>query len=83
MRSLLETPKKLLETLPSHQSAALEQTNAFIFMLGPRSPIDWDKIPPEKRELANVWYFDSNKYLESWRKIAQEHSMHACMKVLW
>jgi leucyl aminopeptidase (aminopeptidase T) len=75
MRSLLETPKKLLETLPSHQAVALEHTNAFIFMLGPRSPIDWDKIPPEKRELANVWYFDSNKYLESWRKIAKERSV--------
>jgi len=72
MRSLLETPKKLLETLPSHQVAALEETNAFIFMLGPRSPINWDKIPPEKRELANVWYLDSNKYLESWRKITKE-----------
>lgn len=75
MRSLLETPKELLETLPSHQAAALKQTNAFIFMLGPWRPIKWDKIPDEKRELANVWYFDSNKYLESWRKIAQERSV--------
>ena len=75
MRSLVETPKKLLETLPSHQAAALQKTNVFIFMLGPRSPIKWDKIPNEKRELANVWYFDSNKYLESWRKIAQENSV--------
>lgn len=78
MRSLLETPKKLLETLPSHQAATLEKTNAFIFMLGPRRPIEWDKIPPEKRELANLWYFDSDKYLESWRKIAQEH----CVRML-
>jgi leucyl aminopeptidase (aminopeptidase T) len=75
MRSLVETPKKLLETLPSHEAAALEHTDAFIFMLGPQSPIDWDRIPPEKRELANVWYYDSNKYLDSWRKIAQENSI--------
>jgi leucyl aminopeptidase (aminopeptidase T) len=75
MRSLAETPKKLLETLPSHQAAALQQTNAFIFMLGPRRPIEWDRIPNEKRELANAWYLDSNKYLESWRKIAQKHSV--------
>jgi leucyl aminopeptidase (aminopeptidase T) len=75
MRSLVETPKKLLETLPSHQAAALEQTDAFIFMLGPKSPIDWDRIPPEKRELANVWYYDSNKYLDAWRKVAQENSI--------
>ncbi len=75
MRSLVETPKKLLETLPSHQAAALEHTDAFIFMLGPKSSIDWNRIPPEKRELANVWYSDSNKYLDSWRKIAQENSI--------
>lgn len=74
-RSLLEIPKKLLEALPSHEAATLEQTNVFIFMLGPRSPIDWNKIPSEKRELANVWYFDSNKYLEKWRKIAQGRSI--------
>jgi leucyl aminopeptidase (aminopeptidase T) len=54
MRSLLEAPKKLLEILPAHQSAALEKTDAFIFMLGPRNPIKWNEIPPEKRELANV-----------------------------
>ena len=75
MRPLVETPKKLLETLPSHQAAALEHTDAFIFMLGPKSSIDWNQIPPEKRELANVWYSDSNKYLDSWRKIAQENSV--------
>jgi leucyl aminopeptidase (aminopeptidase T) len=44
-------------------------------MLGPRNPIDWNRIPPEKRELANVWYLGSNKYLESWKKIAQENSV--------
>jgi leucyl aminopeptidase (aminopeptidase T) len=75
MRSLREIPKELLEILPPHEAAALEQTNVFIFMLGPESPIDWNKIPPEKRELANVWYFDSNRYLERWGKIAQEHSI--------
>jgi len=72
MRSLIETPKKLLETLPSNQSAALKQTDVFIFMLGPKKPIDWNRIPPEKQELADVWYTGSNKYLDEWRKIAQE-----------
>jgi len=72
MLSLLKTPKKLLETLPAHQVAALEQTDVFIFMLGPRNPIDWDKIPSEKRELANVWYLGSNKYLDKWGEIARK-----------
>jgi leucyl aminopeptidase (aminopeptidase T) len=75
MRSLIQTPRRLLETLPSHQAAALKQTNAFIFMLGPKNPINWNRIPPRKRKLANVWYLDSNRYLDSWRKIAQKHSI--------
>jgi leucyl aminopeptidase (aminopeptidase T) len=75
MRSLQEIPRKLLETLPAHQAAALEQTDVFIFMLGPRNPIDWDRIPPEKQELANIWFLESNKYLKEWRKIAQNRSI--------
>lgn len=73
--SLIEAPKKLLEVLPAHQSAALEKTDAFIFMLGPRNPVKWDEIPREKRGLADVWFYESwrNKFLRSWREIAQQH----------
>jgi leucyl aminopeptidase (aminopeptidase T) len=73
--SLVEISKKLLETLPSHQASALEQTDVFIFMLGPRKPVDWSKIPSEKQELANIWYLESNKYLDMWRKIVQKHAV--------
>jgi len=74
-RSLLEVPKRLLEILPAHQAAALEKTDAFIFVLGPKNPVDWDKIPPERRELSSLWFIESNKYMDSWRNIAQEHSI--------
>lgn len=74
-RSLLEVPKELLEVLPSNQIAALEQTDVFIFMIGPQSPVDWNRIPSEKQQLANVWYLESNRYLDTWRKIAREHSI--------
>jgi len=75
LRSLIKTPKSLLETLPAHQAAALEKTDAFVFMLGPRSPVRWDAIPPEKQELANQWFLESNRYLDAWRKIAKERSI--------
>jgi len=75
MRSLREVPKKLLETLPAHQAAALEQTDAFIFLLGPKNPADWSKIPSEKHELTNLWFLESNKYMDAWRKIAQKSSI--------
>jgi hypothetical protein len=75
IRSLIETPKKLLETLPSNQSATHEQTNVFIFMLGPKSPIDWKRIPPGKRDLADVWYTGSSRYMNAWREIAKDRSI--------
>ena len=75
IRSLAETPKQLLETLPSGQSALLRQTDAFVFMLGPKSPINWSKIPQDRQELADVWYSSSNRYMDQWRKIAKEHSI--------
>lgn len=71
-RSLQEASNDFLETLPSTKAAALEQTDAFIFMIGPAKPVDWSKIPPENQELANIWYLESNKYLDSWRKIARK-----------
>lgn len=71
-RSLQEIPRSTLEALPAHCAAALRQTDAFIFMIGPRNPVDWSKIPTEKQELANIWFLESNKYLDSWRRIAQE-----------
>jgi leucyl aminopeptidase (aminopeptidase T) len=74
-RSLSDVPKRLLETLPSHEAASLEQTDVFIFMLGPKSPIKWDRIPAEKRQLANVWYSDSNKYLDSWWAIGKKRGV--------
>jgi leucyl aminopeptidase (aminopeptidase T) len=75
MRSLVEAPKGFLEILPSHQAAALERTDVFVFMLGPRSPIDWSRVPAEKQELANVWYLGSNPFLDRWRKVARQHSV--------
>ncbi|MFB3888342.1 MAG: aminopeptidase [Candidatus Bathyarchaeia archaeon] len=75
LRSLTETPKEQLETLPSSQSAMLGQTDAFVFMLGPKTPVDWSKIPREKQELADVWYLGSNRYMDQWRKKAKERSV--------
>jgi leucyl aminopeptidase (aminopeptidase T) len=53
----------------------MSNTNAFVFMLGPKNPVDWSKIPEEKREMADVWYLGSNKYMDQWRKTAKEHSV--------
>jgi leucyl aminopeptidase (aminopeptidase T) len=75
IRSLKEAPKKLLETIPSTMAAALEHTDVFIFMVGPKKPVDWSRIPSEKQGLANVWYLESNKYLDSWRQVSKKHGV--------
>jgi leucyl aminopeptidase (aminopeptidase T) len=75
MRSLQEIPKTLLETLSPFETAALEQTDVFIFLLGPKTPIDWSKIPSEKQELANVWFLESNRYMDAWRELARKRSV--------
>lgn len=74
-RSLQEVPRELLETLSPFETAALKQTDAFIFLLGPKTPVDWKKIPSEKQELANIWFLESNRYMDAWRKLAQKRSV--------
>ncbi|HXX87614.1 MAG TPA: aminopeptidase [Candidatus Acidoferrum sp.] len=75
IRSLQEASKSFLETLPPIKAAALEQTDAFIFMIGPSKPINWNKIPSEKQELTNMWYLESNKFMDSWRMIARKRQV--------
>jgi leucyl aminopeptidase (aminopeptidase T) len=75
MWSLREISENVLETLPAHQVAALEQTDVFIFMIGPRTLVDWSKIPSEKQKLANIWFLELNKYMDAWRKIAQKRGI--------
>lgn len=75
MRSLQEVPQTLLKVLPPQEAAALAQTNVFIFMLGPRRPIEWETIPPAKEALADVWYGGTNPYVACWRTIAQDHAI--------
>jgi len=74
-RSLQEVPRQLLEVLPSQEAAAFAQTNVFIFMLGPRRPIEWAAIPAAKQNLADVWYSGTNPYVARWRTIARDHTI--------
>jgi leucyl aminopeptidase (aminopeptidase T) len=75
IRSLRKISKDLLETLPTIETAALGQTDVFIFLLGPKSSIDWSTIPSEKRELANIWFLESNNYMNAWRDLAKKKSV--------
>jgi len=70
LRSLRAGPSSNLEKLTSKQRALLDEIDAYIFTLGPRHPIDWKKIPLEKRRLATIWLSEDNKFVKEWKSKA-------------
>jgi hypothetical protein len=54
LRSIIEAPLDLVDNLPAYYVAALEETDIYIYTLGPRKPIPWDKIPGERRKSVSV-----------------------------
>lgn len=74
LRSLIEGPIHQLLQVPPNAKAALEQTDAYVFTLGPRSPIPWDAIPERRRSEVSVWLdtrYDKTAYAREWGRIAR------------
>ena len=75
LRSIIEAPIVLLETLPAHIANALEETDVYIYTLGPRKPIPWDRIPADRRRLVSIWLdtrYDKSGYAEQWAHVARK-----------
>ena len=75
LRSMIEAPLELVDNLPAHLAAALEETDIYIYTLGPRKPIPWDKIPAERRKLVSVWLdtrYDRTRFAEQWAMVARK-----------
>src|SRR2546425_1609537 len=78
LRSMIEAPMELLDNLPAHIAAALEETNVYIYTIGPRSPIPWDKIPAERRKSVSVWLdtrYDKSRFAEEWAIVARKRKV--------
>lgn len=78
LRSIIEAPLELLDNLPAHLAAALEETDIYIYTLGPRKPIPWDKIPLERRKSVSVWLdarYDKSGFAEQWAKVARRNKV--------
>ncbi len=75
LRSLIEAPLEVVENLPAHQAALLEETNVYIYTLGPRGLDYWGKIPIDRQKLVTRWFFEKNKFVEQWRAIAQRRKV--------
>jgi leucyl aminopeptidase (aminopeptidase T) len=74
LRSMIEAPIELIDNLPAHFAAALEETDIYIYTLGPRKPIPWDNIPRERRKSISVWLdtrYDKSKFAEQWAQISK------------
>jgi len=75
LRSLIEAPLEVVDGLPSHQAALLRETDVYIYTLGPRNPIPWDKIPEDRQKLATFWFFEKNRFVEQWKTIARQRKV--------
>src|SRR5207245_11690945 len=67
LRSMIEAPLELVDNLPAHFAAALEETDIYIYTLGPRKPIPWNTIPAERRKSVSVWLdtrYDKSRFAE-------------------
>jgi len=75
---MIEAPIEFVDNLPAHFVAALEETDIYIYTLGPRKPIPWDKIPVERRKSVSVWLdarYDKSRFAEQWAKVARRNKV--------
>jgi leucyl aminopeptidase (aminopeptidase T) len=75
---MIETPLELVDNLPAHFVAALEETDIYIYTLGPRKPIPWDEIPAERRKSVSVWLdtrYDKSRFAEQWAKVSRKRKV--------
>ena len=75
LRSIKEAPLNVVDGLPAHQAALLQETDVYIYTLGPRSPIPWDMIPEDRQKLATFWFFEKNRFVEQWKAIARRRKV--------
>ncbi|TLX96579.1 MAG: hypothetical protein E6K96_05835 [Thaumarchaeota archaeon] len=74
IHSLLSSPPESLEKLSSYQSSLLEETDVYIFTLGPRRPVPWEKIPLERRKAASIWLdtrYDRSAFASEWSAVTK------------
>ncbi len=75
LRSLIEAPLGVVDGLSPHQAALLQETDVYIYTLGPRNPIPWDRIPEDRHKLVTLWFFERNRFVEQWKAIARRRKV--------
>jgi len=78
LNSVLKAPMKLLERPPKSLLAALEESDAFIFTLGPRNPVPWERIPEKRRRAVSIWLdrrYDRSDFAKEIVSTAMKHKV--------
>lgn len=78
LRSMIKGPLKELESPSADDEEALSRTDYFLFTMGPKRPIPWNKIPKNRRALVSVWLdtrYDKSAYAKKWAKVAKKHKV--------
>ena len=74
LQSIIEAPLALVDRLSALQASTLRETDAYVFTLGPRKPIPWERIPKERRRAVSTWLderFDRSNFAKEWAVIAR------------
>ncbi len=78
LRSVTEGPLALVDRLSALQASVLRETDAYIFTLGPRKPIPWERIAKERRKAVSIWLdekYDRSTFAKEWSAIARRHKV--------
>jgi len=78
LQSIAQSSKKQLARITPQEESALEETDIFIFTMGPRDPVPWSSIPKEKRGEVCMWLdtrYDKSAYARRWASVAKAHKV--------
>ncbi len=75
LRSLIEAPLEVVDGLPAHQAALLQETDVYIYTLGPSGLDYWEMIPKDRQKLVTRWFFEKNRFVEQWKAIARRRKV--------
>lgn len=78
LRSIMEAPLDLVDSVSVLQASALREADAYVFTLGPRKPVPWERIQKERRRAATIWMderYDRSTFAKEWTAIAKNHGV--------
>lgn len=73
-RSITEAPLELVDRLEAYRASMLRETDAYVFTLGPKKPVPWERIPEERHGAVSIWLderYDKSTFAKEWATVAK------------